>query len=135
MLFRSWLQPACAAAWYGPRELRRLLWAIVRLRIRKYFQGWTQYSERRGMSRWHDYVDWLGGYPFEVARPDEIVELYSVQGFALERLKTVGGGQGCNEFVFRLLDIPAAGESPGRVPASLRRSHAASPHTALSPFK
>ena len=29
--------------------------------------SWTQYRSSRGMSRWHDLVDWVGGYPFEVA--------------------------------------------------------------------
>ncbi|MGH8511739.1 MAG: hypothetical protein ACREU9_02645 [Gammaproteobacteria bacterium] len=25
-----------------------------------------------GMSYWHDLIDWIGGYPFEVAKPEEI---------------------------------------------------------------
>jgi 2-polyprenyl-6-hydroxyphenyl methylase/3-demethylubiquinone-9 3-methyltransferase len=54
----------------------------------------------RGMSRWHDLIDWVGGYPFEVARPDEIFRLYAAKGYQLQRLKTCGGGIGCNEFVF-----------------------------------
>jgi 2-polyprenyl-6-hydroxyphenyl methylase/3-demethylubiquinone-9 3-methyltransferase len=53
------------------------------------------------MSRVHDWFDWLGGYPFEVAKPDDVFTLYRTQGFALERLKTCGGGLGCNEFVLR----------------------------------
>jgi 2-polyprenyl-3-methyl-5-hydroxy-6-metoxy-1,4-benzoquinol methylase len=55
----------------------------------------------RGMSRMHDWIDWLGGYPFEVARPEEVFALYQQQGFTLERLKTCGGKLGCNEFVLR----------------------------------
>jgi hypothetical protein len=54
----------------------------------------------RGMSFRHDMVDWLGGYPFEVARPEEILDFYCKRGFTLERLKTCGGRHGCNEFVF-----------------------------------
>jgi 2-polyprenyl-6-hydroxyphenyl methylase/3-demethylubiquinone-9 3-methyltransferase len=53
------------------------------------------------MSRVHDWFDWLGGYPFEVARPEEIFAFYQARGFSLERLKTCGGGLGCNEFVLR----------------------------------
>jgi 2-polyprenyl-6-hydroxyphenyl methylase/3-demethylubiquinone-9 3-methyltransferase len=56
---------------------------------------------RRGMSIWRDLIDWLGGYPFEVAAPEEIFDFYRARGFALERMKTVGGAQGCNEFVFK----------------------------------
>jgi 2-polyprenyl-6-hydroxyphenyl methylase/3-demethylubiquinone-9 3-methyltransferase len=54
----------------------------------------------RGMSRWHDLRDWVGGYPFEVAKPEEIFDFYRARGFRLERLKTCGGGLGCNEYVF-----------------------------------
>lgn len=54
----------------------------------------------RGMSNWHDLVDWVGGYPFEVAKPEEVFDFCQKRGFVLERLKTVGGGLGNNEFVF-----------------------------------
>jgi 2-polyprenyl-6-hydroxyphenyl methylase/3-demethylubiquinone-9 3-methyltransferase len=55
----------------------------------------------RGMSRKYDLVDWVGGYPFEVAKPDEIFDFCKKRGFSLERLATNGGGSGCNEFVFK----------------------------------
>jgi 2-polyprenyl-6-hydroxyphenyl methylase/3-demethylubiquinone-9 3-methyltransferase len=29
-------------------------------------------SLERGMSLWHDMIDWLGGYPFEVAKPEAV---------------------------------------------------------------
>lgn len=54
----------------------------------------------RGMSASHDLVDWVGGYPFEVAGPDQIFAFLRRSGFQLRHLKTVGGGLGCNEFVF-----------------------------------
>jgi 2-polyprenyl-6-hydroxyphenyl methylase/3-demethylubiquinone-9 3-methyltransferase len=62
---------------------------------------WKQYARERGMSPWHDVVDWAGGYPFEVAKPEEIFNFYKNQGLTLEELKTCGGGKGCNEFLFR----------------------------------
>ncbi|MCJ7772803.1 MAG: hypothetical protein MUP22_06670, partial [Desulfobacterales bacterium] len=58
-------------------------------------------SLERGMSLWHDMVDWLGGYPFEVAKPESVFRFFQDRGFALEALKTCGGRMGCNEFVFR----------------------------------
>jgi 2-polyprenyl-3-methyl-5-hydroxy-6-metoxy-1,4-benzoquinol methylase len=64
-------------------------------------RGFRDQQGYRGMSRMYDWIDWLGGYPFEVARPDEVFGLYQTQGFALERLKTCGGKLGCNEFVLR----------------------------------
>ncbi|MDX3763432.1 class I SAM-dependent methyltransferase [Streptomyces sp. AK02-04a] len=57
---------------------------------------------RRGMSVKHDLVDWVGGYPFEVAAPEKIFSFCRERGFQLRHLKTCGGGIGCNEFVFTL---------------------------------
>ncbi len=60
-------------------------------------------KESRGMSVWYDWIDWVGGYPFEVARPEEIFDFYYKKGFFLQKLKTSrgGGGHGCNQYVFR----------------------------------
>jgi 2-polyprenyl-6-hydroxyphenyl methylase/3-demethylubiquinone-9 3-methyltransferase len=51
------------------------------------------------MSPWRDVVDWVGGLPFEVARPDEVFAYCRDRGFILRTLKTQAGGHGCNEFV------------------------------------
>jgi 2-polyprenyl-3-methyl-5-hydroxy-6-metoxy-1,4-benzoquinol methylase len=64
------------------------------------FKGWKGRKHTRGMSVWHDLIDWVGGYPFEVAKPGEIVSFYQAKGFGLLRMKTCGRGSGCNEFVF-----------------------------------
>jgi 2-polyprenyl-6-hydroxyphenyl methylase/3-demethylubiquinone-9 3-methyltransferase len=61
--------------------------------------SWQNYKHSRGMSAWHDIVDWIGGYPFEVAKPEEIFNFYKNKGFYLQQLKTCAGGLGCNEFV------------------------------------
>lgn len=55
----------------------------------------------RGMSMYHDVVDWIGGWPFEVAMPDEIVNFFRKQNFILIGLVTCGRKHGCNEFVFK----------------------------------
>lgn len=54
----------------------------------------------RGMSAGHDLVDWIGGFPFEVATPEQIFRFLHERGFQLRFLKTCKGGLGCNEFVF-----------------------------------
>lgn len=54
----------------------------------------------RGMNVWHDTVDWIGGYPYEVAKPEEIFEFFRKRGFEMVRLTTCIGGLGCNEYVF-----------------------------------
>jgi len=92
----------------GLREVRPLLLSIVRLRFSEYLRSWTSYQTNRGMSRWYDLVDWVGGYPFEVARPEQVFDFYRLRGYVLDRLKTCGGGVGCNEFVFtRMRDLGA----------------------------
>ena len=69
------------------------------LRLRNPFQRYRQ--SIRGMSLYTDVVDWIGGYPFETAKPEEIFHFYHSRGFVLENLITVGSKMGCNEFVFR----------------------------------
>jgi len=58
---------------------------------------YTQYHQTRGMSKMHDWLDWLGGFPFEVARPDQIFQFYKDRGFSLQRLKNGG----CDQYVFK----------------------------------
>ena len=74
--------------------------ALLRLDPRRFVDRWTRYQSVRGMSRWHDIVDWVGGYPFEVAKPEEVLDFCRARGFELARLRTCGGRMGCNEFVF-----------------------------------
>ena len=57
-------------------------------------------SLERGMSMWHDYIDWLGGFPFEVASPCDVEQWLAEAGFTLQAVRTVGRRQGCNEYVF-----------------------------------
>lgn len=71
---------------FGLRYLVRLL--TGRLKI------------ERGMSLWRDMIDWLGGYPFEVAKPEEIFKYFYEKDYQLINLRTCGGRMGCNEFVF-----------------------------------
>jgi 2-polyprenyl-6-hydroxyphenyl methylase/3-demethylubiquinone-9 3-methyltransferase len=89
------LAPALLRLW-GPTTVRDL----VRGRP---FATWRNYAAEstRGMSAWRDVVDWVGGLPFEVARPEQILEFCRDRGLVLRQLKTCGGGHGCNEFVFQ----------------------------------
>ena len=58
---------------------------------------------RRGMSPYRDVIDWVGGLPFEVASPDDVLAFCRSLGLDLEVLRTAGGRHGCNEYVFRRL--------------------------------
>jgi 2-polyprenyl-6-hydroxyphenyl methylase/3-demethylubiquinone-9 3-methyltransferase len=82
---------------WGPTALRDLLQG-------RPFATWREYQNRsRGMSPWRDVVDWVGGYPFEVAKPEQVFEFFHDRGFELEKLVTCAGGLGCNEFVFECM--------------------------------
>lgn len=65
------------------------------------FSTWRSYKTNRGMSPMIDVVDWVGGWPFEVAKPERVLDFLRKRGFYLERMKTCAGGHGCNEYVFR----------------------------------
>lgn len=72
------------------------------VRFRNPLKRYREYKEEnRGMSIFYDWIDWFGGYPFEVASPAAIVDFYTDRGFVLTRIQTMGGALGCNEFVFR----------------------------------
>lgn len=85
----------------APNELKALLHATLRGKPKEYLHSWIERnSSYRGMSHWHDIVDWVGGYPYEFATPEEIFDFYRARGFTLTRLRCGGVGLGCNEFVF-----------------------------------
>lgn len=55
----------------------------------------------RGMRLWTDLLDWLGGYPFEVATPAQVVDIFTRRGFSSAGVWTCGRRHGCNEFLFQ----------------------------------
>lgn len=60
---------------------------------------WFEGSER-GMLLWYDAVDWVGGYPFEVASFEQLKNYFEECGFSLVNFKKKSG-LGCNELVLR----------------------------------
>jgi len=79
-------------------------------------------SSPRGMSLWIDIVDWVGGYPFEVASPNQIIDFYRRRGFCLDKLASCGRKLGCNEFVFtNCQEAGFAPQEPERESASRSR--------------
>lgn len=69
------------------------------LRGRNPLAHYRDYRANRGMSVVRDWVDWLGGYPFEVASVTATFDFLRARGFRLDRLLSTLGS-GCNEFVF-----------------------------------
>jgi len=97
----SLLRSPFAALVIAPEELKALLRSLVLLQPAEYLHRWTRYDRNRGMNRWRDAIDWVGGYPYEFAKPEEIFDFYRARGFHLTKLKCGGVGLGCNEFVFQ----------------------------------
>ena len=95
-LFGKWL---IAGSFIAFQVLKGLLKDLVLLR--NPVQRYRDKKKSRGMSMWHDWIDWVGGYPFVTAKPEDIFNFYKERGFVLEQLRTCGGGHGCNEYVFR----------------------------------
>jgi 2-polyprenyl-6-hydroxyphenyl methylase/3-demethylubiquinone-9 3-methyltransferase len=97
------LRAPYALAAVAPNEVRGILASIAKGRFSHIWKSWTEYGagDGRGMDKWHDIVDWVGGYPFEVASPEAIFDFFHRQGFDLEQLRTCRGELSCNEFRFR----------------------------------
>jgi 2-polyprenyl-6-hydroxyphenyl methylase/3-demethylubiquinone-9 3-methyltransferase len=94
------LRAPFAVVTIAPSEMRSALGSLLALKPGKYIRSWTRYDQNnRGMSHWRDIIDWVGGYPYEAARAEEIFDFYRARGFTLLKLKS-GRGLGCNEFVF-----------------------------------
>jgi SAM-dependent methyltransferase len=94
------LRPIYAALAVLPIEGRSAARAALRGRPMDYLREWTQYGANRGMNKWRDIIDWVGGYPYEAAKADELFTFFRDRGFTLQHLK-VDGGLGCHELVFR----------------------------------
>jgi 2-polyprenyl-3-methyl-5-hydroxy-6-metoxy-1,4-benzoquinol methylase len=92
-------QPVLTAVAMAPDEIKAIGRAVLKGRPGDYVREWTTYNDR-GMNRWRDMVDWVGGYPYEVATPEAIFDFCRERGFSLTALKCGGVGLGCNEFVF-----------------------------------
>jgi 2-polyprenyl-6-hydroxyphenyl methylase/3-demethylubiquinone-9 3-methyltransferase len=83
----------------APQEAKDFTRSLVTGRPGTYVKSWIGYN-KRGMNRWRDAVDWVGGYPYEVATPEAVFDFCRARGFELTAIKCGGVGLGCNEFVF-----------------------------------
>jgi 2-polyprenyl-6-hydroxyphenyl methylase/3-demethylubiquinone-9 3-methyltransferase len=93
------VRPVFTALVMLPEELKGAARAILQGQPASYLRSWREYNTR-GMNRWRDMVDWVGGYPYEVATPEAVFNFCRDRGFSLLNLRCGGVGLGCNEFVF-----------------------------------
>ncbi len=87
------LRPAFAVAVMIPREIRSFLIHLLRGVPLNYFRNIWNYSEssQRGMNWWNDQIDWIGGYPFEVSMPEQILDILSATGISSGTSEDVPG--------------------------------------------
>jgi len=87
------IAPCAVLQWTKP-ALRDLLRGRPRA-------SWDDYGADRGMDPLRDLIDWVGGFPFEVATPAAVHAHLEARGFVSINESLVGHRSGCNEFVFR----------------------------------
>ncbi|MEZ5540567.1 MAG: class I SAM-dependent methyltransferase [Pseudomonadota bacterium] len=68
------------------------------LKLRSPFARYREKMQQRGMSMYYDWIDWLGGFPFEFAKDEEVVRFFSRDGFRLVKSNKL---RKMNEFVFK----------------------------------
>ena len=66
-----------------------------------FYTGRNPFIKRRGMSFYHDVIDWLGGYPYEYATKREITKFVEQRSFKLIKFLKTPVPTGCNEYVFK----------------------------------
>ena len=67
---------------------------IIKIFLKKEF-------DNRGMKIWYNYLDWIGGYPFQTSKPSDLINFVQNQNFKLVYKNLVGTKLGCNEFIFK----------------------------------
>jgi len=55
----------------------------------------------RGMDFFYNVVDWVGGYPYEYASKEEVIQKMKAKGFSCLRFCPAQVPTGCNEFIFQ----------------------------------
>jgi len=87
---------------FAPKFLRKLMLFlyIPLLFFRTLFSGIKNLQQTRGMNFYYDSIDWLGGYPYEYASKQEIIDFLK-DDFELIKFIPTWGFSGCNQFVFK----------------------------------
>jgi 2-polyprenyl-6-hydroxyphenyl methylase/3-demethylubiquinone-9 3-methyltransferase len=79
----------------------RIIKNLLNFKIVGLIKEWSGYKKNRGMSLFHDWKDWVGGFPFEYVSFEYFVLLMEAKGFFLTNSKHNGSSSGCHEFVFK----------------------------------
>lgn len=69
------------------------------------FTGQNPKKQLRGMDFYYDLIDWVGGYPYEYASYQEVLDLVKPLGFKCIKFIPAQVPTGCNEFVFKKVNF------------------------------
>jgi SAM-dependent methyltransferase len=89
----------CAAPALLQRVMIGLFYPVI-LAAKAIVTGRNPFAMERGMDFYYNVVDWVGGFPYEYATPDEVARHLSARGFALRWQAEATVPTGCNEQVF-----------------------------------
>lgn len=84
----------------GSAALAALIKHTLMLKPIALIRSWMTDARERGMSAKYDAVDWVGGFPFEVATFELLQTYFEARGFALINSKRTTSW-GCNELAFQ----------------------------------
>jgi len=87
----------------GKKALMYSYWAFTQsYQVARGRNPLTAMKDRRGrgMDYWRDIEDWVGGYPFESAKPAEVRDFVEPLGFTLVEQRTKTGFAHVNEYIF-----------------------------------
>jgi 2-polyprenyl-6-hydroxyphenyl methylase/3-demethylubiquinone-9 3-methyltransferase len=87
---------------YFPSEFRNFLYFCKIGRPLLYFDKIINYKKSRGMSYFYDMIDWVGGYPFEVSKPEDVISFLKKNNFIIKKIKK-NTGYGNNIFLAKKL--------------------------------
>jgi len=94
------LKPLFVRLMIGAAALAALIKHTLMLKPMALIRSWKTDARERGMSAKYDAVDWVGGFPFEVASFELLQTYFEARGFALINSKRTTSW-GCNELAFQ----------------------------------
>ena len=95
------VRPSFAVVTFIGIQVMSFLYHICKLKMISYLKNTKNYKSNRGMNLFNDWVDWVGGYPYEYASIKEFSELCQRENLVTVRVSPAIVPTGCNEFVFR----------------------------------
>ena len=85
-----------------PLEFKKIMHFCAKGKPSMYLKKIINYKKNRGMSYFYDIIDWVGGYPFEVSKPENVVSFLKKNNFIIKKIKK-NTGNGNNIFLAKKL--------------------------------